>query len=148
MNKDLKWVTDGVGEILDLPYLPDGASNATVVNNIGILVDDVETLQHDSYFVKSYKTFQDGSNDFLAINMNGWNNLGNETIIFNKPQDDGDYQNFPSDLSGKTWIGVRRVYYRGSTIATIEIIEMLPTPGRTWYNTYSNSSWTGWKSHT
>lgn len=45
-------------------------------------------------------------------------------------------------------MGYREVFRRSSENILVKITEMLPTPGKQYYNLYNAGSWTGWKTLT
>lgn len=84
--------------------------------------------------------------NFLLVNLSQYHGNGQITTYFNKPENDSDWSNIPSVLQGREWVGFRIVYRRNSVHILVQIIEMYPVTGRTWYIFYNSGVWTNWKS--
>ena len=76
-----------------------------------------------------------GADFGYAYMKSGW--VGTENAA------SGDLVNCP--VSSGQFYAVRHVYSDGKNRVLVELIETLPSPGRSWYNKYAGSSWSGWR---
>ena len=81
-------------------------------------------------------------NDFLNIDLTDRYALKNAAATFSSWG--GACANGPNAVSSNIFGGLRLVFIMASNAAAVILIEVSPTPGRVWINTYV-SEWKGWK---
>lgn len=81
-------------------------------------------------------------NDFLNIDLTDRYALKNAAANFSSWG--GACANGPNAVSSYVFGGLRLVFIMASNAAAVILIEVSPTPGRVWINTYA-SEWKGWK---
>ena len=118
---------------------------------IGEITTRVNQLNSDLLLINAHTDIRNGSTfgkNFMLLSAATPGGTGQISAYFEKPVEDGEWQNTPSTMKGKLWLGYRQVYRRDSDHAMIQIVELYPTPGRNWYNFYNVSTWSGWKTIT
>lgn len=110
------------------------------------LQEAVESVNSSLTFVNAENNPDLFEKNFLLINASQEHGIAQTTTYFSKPEEDSDWQNVPSTLQGRQWVGIRKVYRRNNTHVLVEIVEMYPVSGRTWYIFYNNEKWTSWRS--
>lgn len=54
--------------------------------------------------------------------------------------------NYPTELQTGTIMGIREVQWSNASQVVVKLTEWYPVLGRTWYNRWTGTAWTGWES--
>lgn len=152
-NKYLKPIKPHAREETIKSYTVNEQGHVPDAQLVAQLKEENESLQAKVEALNSSLTFVNAENNpdlfeknFLLINASQEHGIAQTTTYFSKPEEDSDWQNVPSTLQGRQWVGIRKVYRRNNTHVLVEIVEMYPVSGRTWYIFYNNEKWTSWRS--
>lgn len=118
-----------------------------LVTETGFFVDALAVKDVNNSMTLNTFASIDGSSfnkNFLQVSLTTANATYNKTACFLKYANESGWNNVPTEMVDKNWMGVRNVYRRSSTHVLVTILESFPIPGRMWSNLYDGSNWSGW----
>jgi len=119
--------------------LPENGSFLISGKEYGAFAALVDGANINEYVGNGNESF---GNDFLNIDLTDRYALKNAAATFSSWG--GACANGPNAVSSYIFGGLRLVFIMASNAAAVILIEVSPTPGRVWINTYI-SEWKGWK---
>lgn len=125
------------------------AHEADLANPHGVTAAQAEAIpgvEVEKYMDRIHETPNLLDNPLLISQSAGAAADANRTFRFSYGNGTARSDSYPTELQTGTIMGIREVQWANASQVVVKLTEWYPVLGRTWYNRWTGTAWTGWES--